>query len=483
MRKPLVLAGVLGVSTLLSASSGCTQVLGTFEPGVGGGAVSSSSADASSTSSAGGASGVGVGGAGGGVPEEPSFDYSCVRGLKSPKLLTQISDAGGAFIESLHVAERGKAGAPRVLLFVRTSGTSELSAINVDAPEQVFVAKNLVQVLDVKRLSASMTGILAIVDKGTGPSLVMLELPDAKDEFVERLLLAPANLTVDMNSTNYSGGFVPLDPTAAAWSADVVLTFKGPGNVGVARYGNFTASGGKSVSFVDANSPLAQSGMRLFTMFRSKTQSRTYAYIAPNQEGQGTFEFALDAAVTGIVPPRGHGGGLMLSALERPTGFNVMSLDFMLPELALRGARLPFEMLGAFDSADLALHGKFNAEADVLPIDDPAFGWFGDIFAFIGGQTKNANGGSDDLGYYFIDPQAKLRGSGKFPVKLPPAAAGFAHRGIGNVAAAIAGGVLAGPSGRFHVGWVDEQEDASFNRIHSIVYDELVCTGTPAPAP
>ncbi|MBM4358780.1 MAG: hypothetical protein FJ096_11815, partial [Deltaproteobacteria bacterium] len=142
--------------------------------------------------------------------------------------------------------------------------------------------------------------------------------------------------------------------------------------------------------------------------------------------------------------------------------------------------QLPLERLGLFKAKELPVHGTFDFQSDVLPLGNPAFGWFGDTFAFIGAQTDNAKGGKDDIGYRFIDTDAQVRGAGKLPMKLPEAASGFTHRTINEVAAAIRGGVLAGADGKFHVAWTDVQEDASFNTVTLIGYEELACTGTPA---
>ncbi|MBM4357169.1 MAG: hypothetical protein FJ096_03580, partial [Deltaproteobacteria bacterium] len=323
MRRSLLTVGFVGLAAFATGTSACNQILGSFDPGSGG--ATSSATDTAATSTAigsGGSSGVG-GGMG-----EPRFDYACSFALAEPRVLTQISAAGGAYIDRLLVAERGNSGSPRVLVHVANATTGDLTAINADAPDQSFSAKNVLEVLDIKRLSATATGILAMVGGVGGFSLALLELPDGKDQFIERILLPPANLPVDKSNPNFSGAFVSLKPNEANWSVDVVVAFKTTTGVYNARYGNFTVMGGKTVSFIDPMNPLAQGGVRVFTAFRSQSKDRTFAYLAPNQEGAATFEFALDPAVTGAVPPRDYGGGLVLAAVERPTGFNIATIAF-----------------------------------------------------------------------------------------------------------------------------------------------------------
>lgn len=473
---------------LVAATSACTSLLGTFDPGGSGGAAqtavtttSSSGGDGGGAGGEGGQGGGGVGGQGGqGGAMLNAPNYDCMFELGSPRVLHMVDQGLNERVRDIFVANRGAAGPPRVLVQFDLGGPlGTLVAIDAETPGTRFEAGGIIEVLQAGRLSATANGVLAVVDHGAGRMLVMFEVPDGKDAFAERVLLPPSMFPPIPASTQVSGGFVSLDPASSSWTADVVFTVQNSDGKHSARYGRFSLVGGDTVSFVAENSPLASDGMELSTIFWHAQGTKTYAYLRRNLEIDKTQEFALDGGVTGFIAPRTHGGGTMFASLARPTGINLMSVTFNLPNFELRVAQVPHERVGVFDESEFVLHQTFDIDTEMLPVGDPHIGWFGDILAFVGAQTKNSKGRRDDLAYYFIGADGQLRGAKKFPVALPPSEPGFVRDKVERVAAAARPGALEGAKTDVHVAWLDVESKDEFEYRYRVAFNVLACTPLP----
>jgi hypothetical protein len=220
------LSGLLLVSGV-SFAGACSSVLGGFEV---------SALASSGASGSGGAALVG---------------YECAWNDTKPALIQSYPADGKEFLSEAYVAERGASGKARVLTYVREADKGRLDVYDPDAPNNMLSLLGVSEVLHVGRLSSVATGILAVLESGADFRLVMLELPDGVDKLVEHLLLAPADWSVYPSNPRFSGRFTPVDLQSPSRSVDVVVAFNSAATTMSAGYGNFTAQGGKMVSFVD----------------------------------------------------------------------------------------------------------------------------------------------------------------------------------------------------------------------------------------
>lgn len=467
----------LAAAGALSAVTGCTTVLGEFDNEAGSASGSGGAATTTAT--------VGSGGEGGGTP--PPLVYECAPGSAKATVLDTLFQPKDGYVSELRIVEQGQPGKFRVLESVYDA-TPPLSRLVVRTPEQAgppLVVSGLRTILDVARISASSIGVLAVASNLMTERLVLLEIPDASDKVEEHVLLAPENWAPNPNYLDFSGRLVAIDPRAPDWSIDVVVTFVDPAMARRARFGNFTRKGGKTVEFLDPKRPFFEKSLNVQSAFRSKASNRTFAYLS-GKELTGTREFALDATVNGPVAPRVHGDANVFGVVDRGDSFNVLSLA-VTPEtytFTILGGKLPNERLGKFVDNELLTFGKFNLTTTEFPVGDPAVGWYGDVYGFIG-EMRLGDNPSGKLGYRLFDTSGTARGAGSFPVPPTDPPQNLPRDAMGNFAAALVGasvddGVLDSPKEEFGVVWVERYQGVEGD-FRNVVHGRLVCTGKPAP--
>lgn len=485
--QPLSFLG-LSLAAALGVAAACTSTLGRFEVEGSGGATSAGTGEGGATSASTSASGeAGVGGSGGGGGGSTSvIGYTCAWEQSKPLVLKSYDGAPGPSLLDVYVAERGTSGKARVLAVETAPGTSlqTLVALDPNPPFGVFAYPDVVEVLDVGRLSSVSTGVLAVLGGAMGHRLVMLELPDAESKFIEHALLLPANWAPQVSNPRYSGRFTPTDLLSPMWSVDVVVAFNDTSDTMNARYGNLTAKGGKTVSFVSPTLADFKDGMQVLSLFRVKSTSTSYAYVSPNVEGGGTQEFKLNGAVSGFVKPRPHGAfSLMLDAVARKDGVNASLVSFVgmpIEGFSLRVGRLPFDMLDKFEASDVPEVGSFKIPDEKFPAGDTFFAWMGDVMVFLGGTTLNADQGFDDVGFLMFDAAGHTVAIGKQPgiVATPPS--GYTHRDFKDFAVGVPGGTLDGVDSNLHVAWGDVSRNGAMQHI-DLGFSTLACKAAPLP--
>lgn len=424
--------------------------------------------------------GGGTAGAGGTAP----IVYECAWSEPTPTVIQSYPAGGKGVLRDVFVAERGTSGKARVITLVREAIQDKLVVYDADASSTPFEFPGVAEVLHVARLSTVATGVLAVLKSGADYRLVMLELPDGANTLVERLLVAPANWSVYSKAPGFSGRFTPVDLLSATWSADVVVAFKATSTARSARYGNFTAKGGKMVEFVDPKLVQFSNGMSVTSVFRVKATNTTFAFIDPDSASEATSEFTLNAAVSGFVPPRSLGLDVRVDeVLPRKDGFNVLmtAIDGGTATRSVFAAQLPYARAGKFDPTEVPSFGSYSllTQSDA-PFGDPAGGWFGDVLGFVGGKQNIAADPSDEIRLLFFDLQGREIVKGTLPSSVAPPPSGFKHLTLGDFAVGLPGGVFNPESPTFHVAWSDVSNAATAIHV-DLGFSTVICKPGAAP--